>query len=280
MWDYRAKYETDEIFRIIHQYQELPAEEQIRLARLAQSGDKEARDMLILTNLRLVAAKVKPWMTSQTAADIIQEGVIGLWKAIDKYNPNSGYAFSTYAVYWIQQTARRWASKQHVLYIPINVHDEVVKVQMCVKDGLTDPQEIAERTQMSLKHVNLALSFACLTYASLDRKINATREKSAPLGYYIPDEHDHIEDLEEHIDLAQWMKVLNERQRQVIEMRFGLGEEEPLTFPAIAKRLGVKQQRAVQLYDRAIEKLQKAAGVTVTPKDTGKKAKQAKSEVA
>jgi RNA polymerase sigma factor (sigma-70 family) len=262
MWDNSVKYETDEIFRIIHQYAELPAEEQIRLAKLAQSGNKEARDKLILTNLRLVVAKVKPWMTAQNASDVIQEGIIGLWKAIDKYNPNSGYAFSTYAVYWIQQTARRWSSKQHVLYIPINVHDEVIKVQMCLKDGVSDPQQIAERTGMSLKHVKLALGFACLTYASLDRKINATREKSAPLGYYIRDEHDHIEDLEEHIDLAQWMNVLNERQRLVIELRFGFGGEEPLTFPAIAKRLGVKQQRAMQLYDRAIEKLQKAAGVT------------------
>jgi RNA polymerase nonessential primary-like sigma factor len=262
MWDNSVKYETDEIFRIINQYQELPAEEQIRLARLAQAGNKEARDMLILTNLRLVVAKVKPWMTAQNASDVIQEGVIGLWKAIDKYNPKSGYNFSTYAVYWIQQTARRWASRQHVLYIPINVHDEVIKVQMCLKDGITDPQEIAERTEMSMKHVNLALSFACLTYASLDRKISETREKSAPFGYYIPDEQNHIEDLEERIDLAQWMNVLNERQRLVIELRFGFGEEEPLTFPAIAKILGVKQQRVVQLYNRAIEKLQKAAGVT------------------
>lgn len=255
MWD------TEEIFKTINQYQELPAEEQTRLARLAQSGDTAARDRLILSNLRLVVAKVKPWFSYGEAADVIQEGVIGMNRAIDKYDPKSGYAFSTYAVYWIQQAARRWVSKQHVLYIPINVHDAVIKVQMCVKSGVTDPQEIARQTEMSMKHVKFALSFTCLKYASLDRKVSESREKSVTLGSIIPDERDQIVELEDEIALTQWLGVLNERQREVIELRFGLGEgdEEPMTFPVIAKRLGVTQQRVVQLYNRAIEKMQKAA---------------------
>jgi RNA polymerase sigma factor (sigma-70 family) len=280
MWDNGVKYETDEIFRIIHQYAELPAEEQIRLARLAQSGDTAARDRLILTNLRLVVAKVKPWMTAQDMSDVVHEGVIGMFEALKRFNPNKGYHFSTYVVHWIQQSARNWAYQQTMLSDSRYTHDQANRVKMCLRDGLTDPQLIAERAKISLKTVHEIIAFACLTPLSLDRQVTQETE-SAPFHCFIQDEQNHLAALEDADELVSWLSVLNEREREIIHLRFGIGtDEDGCTFPDIAQSFGVSTQRATQIYNRAIEKLQKEAGVTVTPKDTNKKTKKTKSEVA
>lgn len=280
MWDSGIHFETDEIFRIIHQYQELPADEQIRLARLAQAGDKDARDRLILTNLRLVVAKVKPWMTVQDTSDVIHEGIIGLFEAIKRYDPDMGCRFSSYAVLWIQQNVRLWS----YLQVPVSntryIHDQARKAKKCLRAGITDPQHIAKQAKISPKIIDEVLAFARTGYVSLDCKI-APDVDSEPFHAYLQDEHDPIQALEDADELASWMAVLSERERQIVQLRFGLDiDEEAYTFIAIGRQLGVSTQRVVQIFERALTKLQRAAGAPVTPKGTDKKAKQAKSEVA
>lgn len=260
MWQSGVHYDTEEIFSIIEQYNELPAGEQTRLARLAQAGDTAARDMLILTNLRLVAAKVKPWMTSQNIEDVIHEGIIGMCQAIDKFDPDKGFVFSTYAVPWIQNAARLWSFAQNKLYVSRHVNEAAISIKRCLASGVSDPQMIAEQTKMKLEHVQHAMSFAQVVYPSLDRNVHQTR--SEPLGYFIQDKHDHFESILNAIDIERWLAVLDERERQIVSLRVGLRDDDDgWTFLAIAKHLGLTPQRIMQIYAVAIKKLQRAAGV-------------------
>jgi RNA polymerase nonessential primary-like sigma factor len=250
----------NDLFTIVDEHPVLPEVENKALARLARAGDRDARDKLILHNLRLVVAVVKPYLRThiirtQLAQDIIHEGIIGLAQGIDKYNPDLGYKFSTYAVWWIRQSIHRWYSQQTQVSLSQHAFDHMIKIRQCYAKGITDPVEIAQDAQLALHHVEYALSYLQLSYRSLDVVFADEEDQGLTFGDLLPDEIDEYESLEDtlaHQEIVRSLiAVLPASDQNVVRKLYGLDGEEKMSPSQLAKHLGVSRQRVDQIYRRA-----------------------------
>lgn len=245
----------------------LPADEQKELVRRAHAGDKAARDKMVLSNMRLVVKNIRPFLSMEHYDDLLHEGVIGLLIAIDRYDPDRGYNFSTYATQWIRQAVRLWVFGQNRVYIPRYVHDACQRLKKWQKAGITDRDELIQKAKLTEELYDFLIDYQQVRYIPLDTPVIAGNERSNMLLDLIPDDasEDDYAEVEER-DEQNWkqeqvehmLSFLPERQREIVKMAFGIGYRREMTLKEIAKQQDVSRARIEQILKTAERRLREA----------------------
>ena len=245
-------------------YALLSAAEEVELAKRIESGDVEAKNRMINSNLRLVVSIAKKYQGhGLSLLDLIQEGVIGLIRAVEKFDWRRGYKFSTYATWWIRQAVQRGvANKSRTIRIPVHIADREQKIgraerELMAKLGRppTD-EEISEASKISLKHLR-EVREAARAVTSLDKPVGD--DNDASIGDLIGVAEGGVEE-EVEVSLTEdtlhrALATLPEREQNVLNLRYGLGVEEPQSLEEIGRRLGITRERVRQIEATALERL-------------------------
>jgi len=251
--------------REVSRYRLLTADEEKELARRIEGGDREAKNLLINSNLRLVVSLAKRYQGSDLSLlDLIQEGILGLIRATEKFDWRRGFKFSTYATWWIRQAIERGiANKARTIRMPVHVLQRERKISRAeralgVELGRepTD-EEIAERTELPFEQVR-DVREAARAVTSLDRPLG--EEEDISLGELLPSgEPDTAEVVEVSLReqaLRQAVSELPEPQREVVKLRYGLnGHPDPRPVEDVMRRLGLSRERVKQIEQDALDNL-------------------------
>jgi RNA polymerase primary sigma factor len=249
----------------IGSYQLLNADEEMELAKRMEEGDKEAKDMLCNANLRLVVSIAKRYVGRGMAfLDLIQEGNLGLMKAVDKFDWRRGFKFSTYATWWIRQAITRSIADQgRTIRIPVHMVETINKqirvTRQLVQDYGRDPspEEIAREMGISPEKVR-EISKIAQEPVSLETPIG--EEEDSHLGDFIPDEvalspadAAAFSMLKEQLD--EVLSTLTEREQKVLRLRFGLDDGRQRTLEEVGQEFDVTREHIRQIEAKALRKL-------------------------
>jgi RNA polymerase primary sigma factor len=242
----------------------LTAAEEIDLAKRIERGDQAAKQRMIESNLRLVVSNAKRYRgLGLPFLDLIQEGILGLIRAVEKFDWRRGFKFSTYATWWIRQAMQRAIQHQaRTIRVPVHVAQELAKVRAAERKLGTElgrdptPEEVAKQLEMPLEQLE-ALRASERVPVSLETPIGS--DGDTELGALIPAEgptpHEEVElDLEEE-SIRRALARLDPKARLVIELRFGIGDRDPLTLREVAEQVGLSAEGVRKLERRALMRL-------------------------
>ena len=250
--------------REVSRYPLLTADEEKELARRVEAGDAAAKERMVNSNLRLVVSIARRYRSNELSLlDLVQEGTLGLIRAVEKFDWRRGFRFSTYATLWIQQAIQRaLANQSRTIRLPVHVVEDQQKVsraeRQLVARSFRDPTvaEIADEARLPEKRVAQVRDLP-RAVTSLDRPVG--EDEDATLGDLVAaTTEEPLADLEVNLRneaLEQALAELPERDAQVLRLRFGLGSDEPRTLTDIAKTLGVSRERVRQIEATALRRL-------------------------
>lgn len=263
-------FSLDQYMRFAESFPLLTAQEEIQLTKQAQQGDIQARDEMILHNLRLVVAIAKKYSTcGMEFMDLIQDGNLGLMKAVERFDPERGYKFSTYATWWIRQSINReYSNTSRMVRIPVHAVDTIRQIKKAQNEFWelhsrdATQEELAKLTGLSLDKLQYYLRLMS-PVLSLDKPIGDEQENT--MGDLIaekPEDSPSVEALNEqqalHDTLLSILSDLSPREQQVILLRYGLLDDTPHTLKEVAKTLNITGERVRQIQERALKKMRTA----------------------
>ena len=244
----------------------LTAEEEVKYARLAQKGNEDARKRMIESNLRLVVKIARYYMNrGMPFLDLIEEGNLGLIHAVEKFDPERGFRFSTYATWWIRQTIERAIMNQaRTIRLPVHLIKQINQYQRVSRrlaqtlDHEPTAEEIAKELDIPAEEVKHLLDLqdqvACVDGASTQSErllMDATAEGS------LSDPTSVLQDAEVQSCIEELLMQLNEKQRHVVESRFGINGQDAATLEEVGENIGVTRERVRQIQVEALRRLRK-----------------------
>ncbi|ADN01428.1 RNA polymerase sigma-70 factor family protein [Spirochaeta thermophila DSM 6192] len=247
----------------------LTREEEDHYARLAAQGDQHAKEKLVTANLRFVVNVAKKYQNQGLPlADLISEGNIGLLNAIERFDPDKGYHFISYAVWWIRQAILKAISeKSRMIRLPLNRANELVQIEKARKLVQTESGEhneikkVAETLDYDEDHVANLLNLS-KEYVSLDTPVYEDRD-SAMLGDYLKDEasrppEDVVLEKTLQEEIQEVLATLTEKEAEIIQYRFGLNGRHPMSLKEIGDLYNLTKERIRQIEKKALKKIQQS----------------------
>ncbi len=257
----------------------LTAEDERELAGLIAQGDEGARARMIESNLRLVVKIAKRYMNRGLPfLDLIEEGNMGLIKAVEKFKVSKGCRFSTYATWWVRQSIERaLVNQSRTIRLPVHVADDInrlVKVSRELVQRLKrDPtmEEVADAMGADVAYVRRMMILLKKTY-SIEHPMGDNNDYSlidTIEDKNLVDPGSMIEDLDRFAHVLEWMDELSENEREILALRFGLNDREPQTLDTIGQQFGVTRERIRQIEAKSLAKLRKTLEERVLNDDAG-----------
>ncbi|MEZ5305059.1 MAG: RNA polymerase sigma factor RpoD/SigA [Verrucomicrobiales bacterium] len=244
----------------------LTAEQEVELADRIKQGDEDARSHMIRANLRLVVKIAQDYASyGLPLLDLISEGNIGLMKAVERFDPNKGGKLSTYAAWWIKQSIKRaLANQSKTIRLPVHMVDKISKmrrVAVALAEELgREPTDDELSAEIGIDRIKLSvLKSAALRPASLDAPVG--EDDSTQFGELIGDERmvDPLESLAHknlHLQLDEMLDILDERERKIIDLRYGLNGQKPKTLEEVSEDFGVTRERIPPASKHRVEEIE------------------------